>query len=305
MNLVLRERIKVESLEETIAGELFLPTNVEPCPAVVVCHGAGEFKENYIELCEHLARSGVGSAAIDMHGHGESGGKRGYVQMREWVADIRATLDAIEKDRRIDGSRLGAFGLSSGGTAILEAAVQDSRLRALVALDATVRDSMPRPLSLCLKAMVLCGRIKRYFTGEDLRVDLLKLGGGMPFASDAEINAKLLNSVEGTAAFRSFPFPGAAESFFVDTLKRVGSITASTMVIWGEDDQVDPPESGRLLHQALTCRKSLEIIGGNGHVGHLDRNRQRVFDLTAHWFSENLSASTVSYPEAPAACQAG
>jgi pimeloyl-ACP methyl ester carboxylesterase len=75
----------------------------------------------------------------------------------------------------------------------------------------------------------------------------------------------------------------------VNTIERVSRITIPTLVLWGEDDQLDPPETARLLYDALICKKQLHIIPGNGHVGHLDRNRGQVFTLTANWALENLA----------------
>jgi alpha-beta hydrolase superfamily lysophospholipase len=306
MNLVLREQVTLQCAGVTLSGSLFLPTSsASPCPAIVVCHGAGDYKENYTELCEYLGGKGIGSLALDMHGHGASGGNRTYVEMRHWCADVRAGLDFLAQDKRVDPNGLGAFGPSSGGTAILEAALEDSRLKALVALDATVRNSLPAPISAFLKCLVVAGRIKRFFTGSDLRVNMLKLNAGMRFAVDDEVNAKLLADEAIKAALESFPFPGAAESFFVNTIERAGHIAAPTLVIWGAEDQIDPPETGQLLFEALTCKKSLQIIEGNGHGGHMDQHREKVFELTAHWFSENLAASIEHVSESEAACRAG
>ena len=61
-----------------------------------------------------------------------------------------------------------------------------------------------------------------------------------------------------------------------------------TLVLWGEDDKLDPPETARLLYEALSCKKQLHIIAGNGHVGHLDRNKDQVFALTADWVLRTL-----------------
>ena len=306
MNLVVRERVQLQSMEVGLAAELFLPAAQTPCPAIVVCHGAAEFKENYIELCEFLARKNIGALALDMHGHGASDGMRFFVGMREWVANVRAALDFLSQDGRVDASRLGAFGLSSGGTAILETAVVDTRLKALVALDATVRNSLPAPLSAILKLLILIGRAKRFLTGSDLRVNLIKLGNGMPLVADKVTNDSLLANIAATAGLRAFPFPGGAESFFVNTIERVSQIKAASMVIWGEHDQIDPPQTGQLLFEALTCKKSLHIVQGNGHMGHLDKNRQKVFDLTAQWLSETLVANSEHVsPLEVIACRAG
>ena len=48
------------------------------------------------------------------------------------------------------------------------------------------------------------------------------------------------------------------------------------------------PETARLLFNALTCKKQLHIIPGNGHMGHLDRHKGVVFALTADWLLNTL-----------------
>src|SRR3954447_10595364 len=284
-----KEDVRLHSLGDELAGTLFVPETGKRSSVLIICHGAGEFKENYFELCELLAGRGVATLAIDMHGHGQSEGERYYVNMRQWVADIQAAIDFLLTHPKVDGKRIGAFGLSSGGTAILEAAVVDPRLKALIALDATVRNSLPLAMSLFLKAFVVMGKLKKAVTNKDLRISLAKMSGGMHLASDPELDKKIQADPRALAAFNSFPFPGAAQAFFVNTIKRVSRIAIPTLVLWGEDDQVDPPETGRLLFAALTCKKQLHIIPGNGHVGHLDRHKDVVFSLTADWALENLA----------------
>lgn len=283
-----QQSVRIQSLGVALAGELFIPSGgQEQFPAVIICHGAGEFKENYFELCQSLAQRGVAALALDMHGHGASEGERFYVDMSEWTADVRAAVDFLSAHSAIDGSRIGAFGLSSGGTAILEAALVDKRLKALIALDATVRNSLPLGLAIFMKVLLLVGRAKKLLTNSDLRVPLAKMGK-FCLASDPEVDRRLQSDPRALAAFMSFPFPGGTQAFFVDTLNRVSAITAPTLVIWGEEDKLDPPETARLLFKALSCDKQLHIIPGNGHVGHLDRNRSKVFELTAEWALKKL-----------------
>jgi uncharacterized protein len=138
-----------------------------------------------------------------------------------------------------------------------------------------------------LKILVWLGKIKRCLTGRDFRVPLAKLPAPK-MASDPEVNRRLMSDPHSLEAFMAFPLPGAEQAFFVDTITRVSCITAPTLVLWGEEDKLDPPETGRLLSAALTCKKQLQVIPGNGHVGHLDRNRAKVFALTADWMLENL-----------------
>ncbi|HEU6447734.1 MAG TPA: alpha/beta fold hydrolase [Verrucomicrobiae bacterium] len=296
MTSINRQAICFHSLGDEIRGVLFFTPTEKPSPAVIVCHGAGEFKENYVELCEFLAARGIAALAIDMHGHGASGGNRFHIEMREWAADVRAAVDFLQTQPAIDPKKICAFGLSSGGTAILEAAVIDSRLAALVALDATVRNSLPLPLTAFLKTLVAAGHIKKSLTGREMRVPLAKLSKAN-LASDPEVQKKLLADTRALEAFMAFPFPAGGEAFFVDTIERVPQIVAPTLVIWGADDKLDPPETGRLLHAALTCEKDLHIVEGNGHVGHLDRHRAKVFELTANWLLKYTNGARAQLPK--------
>jgi len=280
--------VKFSSLGDELHGVLFFPESSGPWPVLIVCHGAGEFKENYFEMCEWLGANGIASLAMDMHGHGASGGERFIVRMKEWVPDIQAALDFLAGHPRTRGGAVGAFGLSSGGTAILEAAIVDDRLKALIPLDATVRNSLPFGLTAFLKVLVWMGAAKKSLTGKEMRVPLAKLSKAH-LASDPEVQTQLLADPRAIEAFMQFPFPSSQEAFFVDTIKRVGSIKAPTMILWGEDDKLDPPETGRLLFAALTCEKQLHIIPGNGHVGHLDRNKKKVFELTVEWVLKTLA----------------
>jgi len=293
-----QESVSFQSLGVRLNGALFLPHDVDRAPAIVVCHGCGEFKENYFEFCEFLAGRGIASLAVDMHGHGESGGERFHVNMTEWVADVRAALDYLSNHAGIDPSQMGALGLSSGGTAILETALVDERLSFLVAMDATVRNTMPLPLTWCLHGLNLVAKLKKRMTGRDLRLRMIKLFQFIHVVTDFE--RKMRANPKSTAAFESFPFPGAAQAFFVDTIKRAPKIKAPTLVLWGEEDQLDPPKTARMLYKALTCKKAICIVPGNGHLGHLDKNRGKVFALTAEWILENTSSSEASLASAAA-----
>jgi alpha-beta hydrolase superfamily lysophospholipase len=284
-----RETVTIHSNGAALAGMLFLPASDRLSPALVLCHGALEFKENYFELGEFLAARGVAALAIDMHGHGQSEGERFHVDMCEWVEDVRATVDFLVNHPQVDGDRIGAFGLSSGGTAILEAALVEPRLKALVSLDGTVRNTFGFAETLVFQLLILAGTVKKLLTRQDLRFSLMRMAGGIRVASDPEVNQKLVTDPCIVEAYSSFPLPGAAQCFFVDTLKRVGGITAPTLVLHGADDQLDPPKSAQLLYDALTCEKQLCIIPGNGHVGHMDRHKDRVMELIADWALKHLT----------------
>ncbi len=285
---IVSENIRFSSGGDIIAGTLFLPEDSSPAGALILCHGAMDFKENYFELCEFLAARGIAALAIDMHGNGQSQGERFHVNIAQWTGDISAAIDFLTNHQGIDKDRIGAFGLSSGGTAVLECAAVDQRIRALVTLDATVRNTLRYHEYLVIQVLILLGRMKRLFTGDDLRLSMVRAFRKIQVLSDPQLNAQWAHNPRIVEMWSSWPMPGAAQSLIVDTISRVHTITAPTLVLHGAEDRIDPPESAHLLYCALTCEKQLRIIPGNGHVGHLDRNKGLVMQLTADWALTHL-----------------
>jgi uncharacterized protein len=280
--------VTLQSEGDRIAGKLFLPQSPRKAPVVILCHGAGEWKENYFEMSEYLAEQGLGSFALDLRGHGESGGERFCVQMHQWVADIRAALDYLPTHPRVDGDRIAAFGFASGATAALETALVDRRLKAVVVLEAAVSNLLPFSLRILLKALLPLGRMRLRRAHKPLRVSLPWLRHRR-LASDPVINRRILSNPFAMEAFESFPLPGAEEVFFAQTLNRVPLIQTPTIVVWGQDDCLAPPAVAQRLFDALTCKKAVQLVPGNGYVGHLDRNREKVFELTSGWVNQNLA----------------
>src|SRR4029079_2222890 len=76
-------------------------------PAVVLVSGATQRKEDWAELAETAARSGLTAVAYDRRGRGESGDTRPYAVERE-IDDLAAVIAA-------HGDRAGLHGQSSGG----------------------------------------------------------------------------------------------------------------------------------------------------------------------------------------------
>ncbi|HEY1037744.1 MAG TPA: alpha/beta hydrolase [Candidatus Paceibacterota bacterium] len=281
------------SKEARIAGTLFVPESpaASTSPALLVCHGAGDFKENFYELAEFLSANGIASLCIDMHGHGESEGDRFAVRMSEWTADISAAIDFLLSQPTINPDDIHGFGFSSGGTALVEfaASAQDQKMKSLILLDATVRDLFNPTERLLMKTAVLFARIKKSITGTDLKLNLKALeffSGKSKLAASQELNKQIEQDERFNAALRSFPLPGGSEAFFTDAIKCVPRIRIPTLVLWGGEDRIDPPETAQILFDALTVSKQLQVIPGNGHAGHLDMNKERVFQHTLTWLKK-------------------
>lgn len=285
------EKIAISCRSETIAGVLFKADGnhqTPSSPCVVICHGAFEYKENFFELADHLGQNGISSVAIDMPGHGESTGERFHINIDLWVESIRATVDWLSLHPGIDQNRIGAFGFSSGGTAVFEAALAEPRLKALITLDATVRNYLGFWDTFGFKALIAIGKIKKMLTGTDLRLKLVNLLQNAQVAYDSSINKAIITDPKMIEAYSSFPLPGAAETAFVDTISHLHNITIPTLVMHGEDDHIDPPETARLIYESLAGEKALEFLPQSGHCGHLDTHKNKMMQLSSEWALKHL-----------------
>ncbi len=94
---------------------------------MVVVHGAGSSRANHRDFAERLAADGVNALAVDLRGHGESGGAADAGT----IDDVLAAVDWLAG--RCAGP-LGIRGSSLGGYLALHAAARDPRVRAVAAI---------------------------------------------------------------------------------------------------------------------------------------------------------------------------
>lgn len=96
-------------------------------PAVLIVPGLGSRKENHADFAEALAAAGVGALALDVRGHGGSGGDLDG----DVADDLVAGLDALAAAGH---GPLGVRGSSMGGMLALVVAARDPRVRAVAAI---------------------------------------------------------------------------------------------------------------------------------------------------------------------------
>jgi pimeloyl-ACP methyl ester carboxylesterase len=117
----------------SLAGWYFPPKN---STAIILIHGAGASREAVRPYAEMLARHGYGVLALDLRGHGASGGSTNRLGW-QGTRDVGAAVAFLEKRPEVD--HIGALGLSLGGEVLLGAASDYSAIRAIAADGATRR----------------------------------------------------------------------------------------------------------------------------------------------------------------------
>jgi pimeloyl-ACP methyl ester carboxylesterase len=105
-----------------IATTVYTPVGQGPFPAVMLFHGVGANRQSVASIATTFASEGYVVVASDFRGHGQSGGLFTAVGPRE-IADIAAIRTRwLPTLAPVAPNRVGAWGMSLGGGAVLRAA---------------------------------------------------------------------------------------------------------------------------------------------------------------------------------------
>jgi alpha-beta hydrolase superfamily lysophospholipase len=107
-----------------LAATLYTPTGTPPAggrPALVLFHGLGGKRQDLDAIAQHFA-SAFEVLTFDARGHGESLGKTSIDGPRE-IQDTREVFDSLAKTPGVDPQKIGAWGISLGGGAVLRSLV--------------------------------------------------------------------------------------------------------------------------------------------------------------------------------------
>jgi dienelactone hydrolase len=113
----------------TTRAGMFYEASPRPAPAVVLVHMLGRSKDEWSVVAERLADTGIASIAIDLRGHGRSGGDG--AALPAMVGDVRAALDWLATQPDVRPNGLGVVGASLGATLAAIAAADASAVRAI------------------------------------------------------------------------------------------------------------------------------------------------------------------------------
>jgi uncharacterized protein len=100
--------------------------------AVIALHGTESDRNGVAPHARMLARHGYGVLAVDLRGHGDSGGRSTSVP---WMLDddLDSAIAWLSRRDDVDDRRIGAVGVSLGGEVALHTAARRPELRAVVA----------------------------------------------------------------------------------------------------------------------------------------------------------------------------
>jgi dienelactone hydrolase len=125
------ERIYIPWKEHNLPAYLRRPTGAgSPFPLVIVFNGATTIKEETLIWSDPIVNAGWAVLAVDWPGTGEATAIAPLSGEGESV--VVSILTELERDPRVDKSRIAALGFSLGATPVVRGAERDPRISAVI-----------------------------------------------------------------------------------------------------------------------------------------------------------------------------
>lgn len=289
----------------TLAADLYAPKNAGGrLPAIAVSGPFGAVKEQSSGLyAQKMAECGYLTIAFDPSFTGESGGQPRYVASPDInTEDFCAAVDFLSVQENVDPERIGIIGICGWGGMAVNAAAQDTRIKATAAMtmyDMTrvnangYFDSENNADARYAKKQAMnAQRTKDYFSGS------YALAGGVvdPLPEDAPqfvkdyyayyktprgYHPRSLNSNGGWNVTSSLSFLN------MPILQYASEIRSAVLLVHGEKAHSRYFSEG--VYEKLTGEnKELLIIPGANHTDLYDRMDVISFDKLDAFFRDNL-----------------
>jgi predicted acyl esterase len=264
-----------------IAATLHLPDGSPPAagwPAIVFLHVLSGTRQQTNEIAASFGFVGQSYAVLtfDARGHGQSGGLVGIDGPRE-IADTRAVFQWLADRPDVDGSNIGAWGISYGGGAVLNSLVAGVPWAAV----ATVQTWSDLYSALMPQGLVKSGLVAG-------------LAGSIPESRrDPSLTAVQAAAFAGQAAAVK---PWAAER---SSLSKLGRVTTPVFIAQGRRDFLFGIDQGSAAFRRLKGPKTL-YVGLHGHAPSTFPAADTGVLMTRirEWFDCWLVSTTCSTPRA-------
>ena len=266
-----------------LVGDLYMPKNhAGKLPAIAVCGPYGAVKEQASGLyAQTLAEHGFITLAFDPSFSGESGGQPRYISSGEiYTEDYSAAVDFFMLQPEVDRERIGILGICGFGGISINAAVQDTRIKATVS-----SYEMRRQLNEQRTADLLAGRTNERSGG--VPANLPDDAPGFMkdyrdyYKTPRGFHPRSVNSNGGWEKIADLPF------LTFSLLDHADEIRSAVLVVHGEK-AYSLPASREAFGKLKGDNKELLIIPGASHTDLYDRMDIIPFDKIEAFFKKYL-----------------
>jgi alpha-beta hydrolase superfamily lysophospholipase len=253
----------------------------EDCRGVVVlCHGYAEHARRYDHVARRFGESGLAVYALDLRGHGRSGGKRVYLRDISEYTDDFHTLVGIAAAEYPDLKRI-VLGHSMGGGVVFAYGVERPDDYAAMVLSGPAVDAQDGQMPVKLMLAKVLGKVLPGLPVEQLPTDAV--------SRDPEVVAAY--NADPLVFHGKFPAGIARALIGVgETVpQRAPGLTAPLLVVHGEQDKLVPVKGSRRLMEYVGSEDAhLTVYPGLYHEVFNEPERAVVLDEVVSWIEAKI-----------------
>ena len=253
---------------------------VEPIGVVILCHGYAEHARRYDHVAERFGAAGLLTYALDLRGHGRSGGKRVYLRnISEYTADFHH-LVGIATAAHPDLGRV-VLGHSMGGGVVFTYGVEHPDDYAAMVLSGPAVYAQDAVSSVMIVVANVLGSILPGLPVEDLPADAVSRDPAVVAAYEADPlvhHGKLPAGIAKALIGVGSTMP-----------QRAASLTAPLLVVHGGQDKLIPVDGSRRLVECVgSTDVNLKVYPELYHEVFNEPEQAVVLDDVVTWMEVHL-----------------
>ena len=253
----------------------------EDCRGVVVlCHGYAEHARRYDHVAQRFGEAGLAVYALDLRGHGRSGGKRVFLRDISEYTDDFHTLVGIAAAEYPELPRV-VLGHSMGGGVVFAYGVEHPDDYAAMVLSGPAVDAQDGVSPVMMVLAKTLGRLLPGLPVEQLPTDAVSRDPEVVAAYNADplVHHGKLPAGIGRALI------GVGETM----PQRAPAITAPLLIVHGDHDKLIPVKGSRHLMECVgSTDKELKVYPGLYHEVFNEPERAAVLDDVTSWIEARL-----------------
>lgn len=253
---------------------------VPPRGVVVLCHGYAEHARRYDHVAQRFGASGLITYALDLRGHGRSGGKRVYLRdISEYTDDFHTLVGIAAADH--PGLPRVVLGHSMGGGVVFAYGVEHPDDYVAMVLSGPAVYAQDAVSSVMIAVAKVVGSILPGLPVEKLPTEAI--------SRDPDVVAAYL--ADPLVHHGKLP-AGIAKALLKvgETMpRRASALSAPLLVVHGEQDKLIPVEGSRRLMEGVGCTDAqLKVYPGLYHEVFNEPERDMVLDDVTSWIEARI-----------------
>ncbi|MFN8125924.1 MAG: alpha/beta hydrolase [Candidatus Nanopelagicales bacterium] len=251
--------------------------DTDPVGVVCLVHGLGEHSSRYGYVAQRLTDAGLAVYALDLRGHGHSGGTRGDLRVDDAVADIAALVAAAQTD--YPGLPVILYGHSLGGLLTMTYVVRRRPDVAGMVASAPALDSELREQKVKFTMANILGGI---VPGVTIPTGLDPNGVSRDPEVVAAYTADPLVHDKGSLALAKQTFSA------MDDMMAQKTFPIPLLIIHGTADPLTVPSASRVFADNTEGDITLIEYDGMFHEPHNEPEKEQVLDDVLAWITPRL-----------------